>query len=264
MTKKITFLTLLLMTYFANANNTCETSYEDDFFALPISGNQTSDYSYEDTIFNDIQYIANGTVIDDISYDGWRFNSYQNESGVYPAGEVLTNDINSGIKLYTSDSSNFSFVSIDYLIDLRTISSVTITFYGFRDGVQYNVQSFTVPDDQIGTFTLNWPAVDEIRVASPSMYIFFDNFSIGTAGVLSVDDVTQNSKDVALFPNPTNDFIEISGIETEEDYIIYNTLGMIVKQGIVADRKKINVTDLKSAVYFLKIGNTDTKRFVKQ
>jgi hypothetical protein len=249
----------------ANANNVCETSYEDDFYALPVTGDQTSDYLYEDTIFTDIQYITNGTVIDDISYDGWRFNSYQNESGVYPAGEVLTNDANSGIKLYTSDSSNFSFVSIDYLIDLRTISSVTITFYGFRDNVEVISQAFTVPDDEIGTFTMTgWTAVDEIRVASPSMYIFFDNFSIGTAGVLSVDEVSQNSKDVNLFPNPATDFIEISDLDKEETYTIYNLLGMKVQQGIVSDRKRINITDLKSAIYFIQIGNTGTKRFVKQ
>jgi hypothetical protein len=263
MTKKITLLTLLSIIYFVHSSHTSAPSDNNYLFALPITANQTSDYLYEDTIFTDIQYIANGTVIDDISYDGWRFNSYLSESGVYPAGEVLTNDINSGIRLYTADSSNFSFVSIDYLIDLRTISSVTITFYGFRDGVQYNEQAFTVPDDQIGTFTLNWPAVDEIRVASPSMYIFFDNFSIGTAGVLSVDDFTEDSKDVNLFPNPATDFIEISGLDKAETYIIYNLLGMKVQQGIVADRKKINITDLKSAIYFIKIENTGTKRFIK-
>ncbi len=264
MTKKITLIALLCIACFVHSNNTNSSSY-DDYFMLPITGNQTSDYLYEDTIFTDIQYIANGTVIDDISYDGWRFNSYQNESGVYPAGEFLTNDANSGIRLYTSDSSNFSFTSIDYLIDLRTISSVTITFYGFRDGVEVISQAFTVPDDEIGTFTMiGWTAVDEIRVASPSMYIFFDNFSIGTAGVLSVDEVTQNSKDVNLFPNPATDFIEISDLDTAEAYTIYNLLGMKVEQGIVSDRKRINITDLKSAIYFIQIENVGTKRFVKQ
>jgi hypothetical protein len=247
-----------------HSSHTNASSDNNYVFALPITSAQTSDYLYEDTIFNDIQYITNGTVIDDISYDGWRFNSYQNESGVYPASESLTNDINSGIKLYTADSSNFSFVSIDYLIDLRTISSVAITFYGFRDGVQFEEQTFTVPDDQIGTFTLNWPAVDEIRVASPSMYIFFDNFSIDLAGTLSVDQFSQDAKDVTLFPNPTSEFIEISGLNTEEDYTIYNTLGAKVQQGIVSDRKKINVSSLNIGVYFIKIDNAMIKRFVKQ
>lgn len=263
MTKKITFLALLSFIYFIHSSHTLAVSY-NDAFALPITGDQTSDYSYEDTIFTDIQYIPNGTVIDDISYDGWRFNSYQSESGVYPAGESLTNDNTSAVRLYTADSSNFSFTSIDYLIDLRTISSVDITFYGFRDGVQYEVQTFTVPDDEIGTFTLNWSAVDEIRVASPSMYIFFDNFRINSAGVLSVDEFSQEASDVTLFPNPTNEFIEISGLRTEEKYTIYNTLGAVVKQGVVSDRKKINVSELTSAVYFIKIDNAMVKRFVKQ
>ncbi|WP_452226115.1 LamG-like jellyroll fold domain-containing protein [Lacinutrix cladophorae] len=182
MIKKITFFVLLSLIYFVHSSHTLASLNNNYFFTTPITADQVSDYLYEDTIFTDIQYIANGTVIDDISYDGWRFNSYQSESGVYPAGEALTNDANSGVRLYTDDSSNFKFYSIDYLIDLRTISSVSITFYGFRDGVQVESQVFTVPDDEIGTFTFNWPAVDEIRVASPSMYIFFDNFSIGAAG----------------------------------------------------------------------------------
>ena len=56
----------------------------------------------------------------------------------------------------------------------------------------------------------------------------------------------------------------ISDLDKEETYTIYNLLGMKVQQGIVSDRKRINITDLKSAIYFIQIGNTDTKRFVKQ
>jgi len=95
------------------------------------------------------------------------------------------------------------------------------------------------------------------------MYVFFDNVSVGSAGVLSVGKFTENANSINLAPNPSRNFIEISGLETEETYAIYNVLGVKVKQGIVSDRKKIYVTDLKSAIYFIKIDNVGTKRFVK-
>lgn len=77
----------------------------DHLFALPISGNQTT--NYDGLGLSDTAVINNGTVIDDISYDGWRFNGFGGETGVYAHEGSLTNDVNTtGTRFYTSDSSN--------------------------------------------------------------------------------------------------------------------------------------------------------------
>lgn len=264
MTKKITFLTLVSIVYFVHSSYTSATSY-DDYYALPITGDQTSDYQVWDAVYADLQIIPNGTVLDDITYDGWRFNGYQAETGIYPYNVVLTTDVNTtGTRFYTSDGSEFKFTSLEYIIDLQgSAVSAIMTFYGFRNGVQVESQSYNLTDS-VGTFTFNWDSVDEVKLTANTYFIFFDRLTVGENVPLSVNEVTQNSKDLTLFPNPSSDFIEISGLDNEETYTIYNLLGKKVQQGIVADRKKINIIDLKSAVYFIQIGNTaGAKRFVK-
>jgi len=144
MRQKITLLALLSIIYFVNSSHTSST-FDDDFFTLSVTGDQNSDFQNEG--FVNLQIINDGIVVDDLSYDGWRFNGYQSETGIYPQSPVLTNDTNSGVKIYTADSSNFRFISIDYLIDTRgNPPIIDITFYGFRDGVQVESKVLTAAD----------------------------------------------------------------------------------------------------------------------
>ncbi|NYZ68174.1 DUF4347 domain-containing protein, partial [Endozoicomonas sp. SM1973] len=151
----------------------------DYLFALPISSDQTT--NYDGLGLSDTAVIANGTVIDDISYDGWRFNGFGGETGVYAHEGSLTNDVNTtGTRFYTSDSSNFKFTSVDYNIDTQgNPANATITFYGFRNGVQVESQGFNAADNSSGTWTLNWGSVDEVKVTANTNWIFMDNLKVG-------------------------------------------------------------------------------------
>ncbi|WP_163833579.1 DUF4347 domain-containing protein [Spartinivicinus ruber] len=151
----------------------------DYLFALPISSDQTT--NYEGLGLADTAVIANGTVIDDISYDGWRFNGFGGETGIYAHEGSLTDNVNTtGTRFYTSDSSNFKFTSIDYVIDTAgNPANATITFYGFRNGVQVESQGFNAADTSSGTWTLNWGSVDEVKVVANTHWIFMDNLKVG-------------------------------------------------------------------------------------
>ncbi|MBU2713466.1 DUF4347 domain-containing protein, partial [Zooshikella harenae] len=151
----------------------------DYLMALPISSDQTT--NYDGLGLGDTAVIANGTVIDDISYDGWRFNGFGGETGIYAHEGSLTNDVNTtGTRFYTSDSSNFKFTSIDYVIDTAgNPANAGITFYGFRDNVQVESQNFNAADTSSGTWTLNWGSVDEVKVTANTHWIFMDNLKVG-------------------------------------------------------------------------------------
>lgn len=69
---------------------------------------------------------------------------------------------------------------------------------------------------------------------------------------------------IKLFPNPSTDFIEISGLERSEGYSIYNILGAKVKSGTVSDGDRINVADFSNGLYLLTINNLNTTKFVKR
>ncbi|MGI0117258.1 DUF4347 domain-containing protein [Zooshikella sp. RANM57] len=151
----------------------------DYLMALPISSDQTT--TYDGLGLLDTVLIVNGTVIDDLSYDGWRFNGFGGETGIYPSALSLTNDVNTtGTRIYTSDSSNFKFTSVDYVIDTAgNPANASVTFYGFRDGSQVESQNFNAADTSSGTWTLNWGSVDEIKVAANTNWIFLDNLKVG-------------------------------------------------------------------------------------
>ena len=167
---------------------------KSDFFhtpvqilALPISSDQTTNYG--GLGYSDTAAISSGTVIDDISYDGWRYNGFGGETGIYPHESSITAlESTTGTRFYTSDGSNFKFTSIDYLIDtFGSPATANITFYGYRNGSQVESQTFNSADTSSGTYTLNWDSVDEVKIAANTQWIFMDNLQVGAAITLPIE-----------------------------------------------------------------------------
>lgn len=86
-------------------------------------------------------------------------------------------------------------------------------------------------------------------------YFFTDTSS------LSISENIYNNKQI-LYPNPSNNFIKITNSNTKENYKIYNTLGLLSKEGQLNDR--INIQNLNPGFYFLKIENKSPIRFIKK
>jgi hypothetical protein len=69
---------------------------------------------------------------------------------------------------------------------------------------------------------------------------------------------------IKLFPNPSSEFIQVSGLTTKVDYTIYNILGEEIKKGIISDEEEIDVKNLNSGLYFLRLDNRNTIKFMKK
>jgi hypothetical protein len=84
----------------------------------------------------------------------------------------------------------------------------------------------------------------------------------GTCATASIDD--ENLFAIAIYPNPTNNTLFISGNETPITVAIYNVLGKEVLS--LKNTKNINVQALPSGVYMIRIsdgvGQTNRK-FIK-
>lgn len=75
---------------------------------------------------------------------------------------------------------------------------------------------------------------------------------------------TKNS--ISIFPNPTNNYLNINGIELSSEYRIYDTTGRKVSQGVFLNSNTINIQTLENGIYYIEIKNIDlktTKKFVK-
>lgn len=71
-----------------------------------------------------------------------------------------------------------------------------------------------------------------------------------------------------IAPNPTNDFIQISGIKEKVHFSLISINGQILKDGIISNSSEsINIKELDNGIYFLKIYTKDdisTQKIIKQ
>nr|WP_315202784.1 ubiquitin-like protein [uncultured Flavobacterium sp.] len=79
---------------------------------------------------------------------------------------------------------------------------------------------------------------------------------------LSIEDLNFVNN-VAIYPNPSYEFIQISGLTNTENYKIYNVLGEEVLNGEISESKKIDIKNLRQGVYFLKFERGNTFKFIK-
>jgi hypothetical protein len=69
---------------------------------------------------------------------------------------------------------------------------------------------------------------------------------------------------VALYPNPTNNYIGFSNLKTEQQYSIYDLNGREILKDMVFPNQKIDVSNLNSGCYFVRLKNeSHTFRFFK-
>jgi len=108
-------------------------------------------------------------------------------------------------------------------------------------------------------------AVDELvfTTTNDGDYISLDAFTWSSSPTLSTNDIEIN-KTFRLFPNPSTEFIQVSGLSKTENYRIYNTLGVEVNNGIISNNEKIDVTNLPNGLHFLKFKNGNSKNFIKE
>ena len=76
---------------------------------------------------------------------------------------------------------------------------------------------------------------------------------------LSSYDIIENLE-IAVYPNPSKDFINIINVDKNEPFTIYDINGIIVLQA--KNNDTVNIESLKSGVYYVKIKNK-TLKFIK-
>ena len=84
----------------------------------------------------------------------------------------------------------------------------------------------------------------------------------------NVNETTEINNTLKIYPNPTNDFINIEiDEEHSNDFIvsIYNSLGIKVRE--TWNENTISVEDLPSGIYFINVMSEDcnqTRKFLKK
>ncbi|WP_452230073.1 T9SS type A sorting domain-containing protein [Lacinutrix sp. MEBiC02404] len=112
---------------------------------------------------------------------------------------------------------------------------------------------------------LNWTGITAITLTvngGGNETFGIDDIVLGTT--LSNTDFTISNINLKLFPNPSNQFIKISGLTNTEKYKIYNILGSEVANGNVSNNEKIDIKNYANGFYLLKLENGNTFKFIKE
>jgi hypothetical protein len=80
---------------------------------------------------------------------------------------------------------------------------------------------------------------------------------------LSTSEFELDNK-IKLFPNPSSDFIQISGLSRTENYRIYNIVGAEIKNGYISDNGILDIKNLTNGLFFLTFENRSTLKFIKK
>lgn len=148
----------------------------------------------------------------------------------------------------------------------NTTSNVTLLSTGNFVTTPANITwiqyTYAVPasfNGQAVYFSINCVSDDQFGFA-------VDDFKVTTTGTLNTESFAKNN--FTVFPNPVSDIVNISNFNNLEitNSVITDINGRIVKQVNTAV-ESINVGDLSSGVYFLKITTTEgtgVSKFVKK
>jgi hypothetical protein len=90
-----------------------------------------------------------------------------------------------------------------------------------------------------------------------------NNTGIFFGATLSTPEL-EIAKTLNLFPNPSNNFIQISGLTKNEKYTIYNVLGNEITNGVMSNKEKIDTQNLSNGLYFIKFENKKVLKFIKK
>lgn len=172
------------------------------------------------------------------------------------------------------------------IIDIENITGGTLSFYYktntekdydilamIIDGkvmsmisgnVDWTLDTYELP---AGQHRLEWLYDTAPYGANPDDVCWIDDITFpGNTVVLGVQTVTED-KNVAVYPNPTNDVINLKGDEIQ--FVeIYNSMGAKVAVKNVSDSSSINIADFASGIYFVRIfdkkGIVATEKIIKK
>jgi hypothetical protein len=170
---------------------------------------------------------------------------------------------NETLTIETIDQSEFKLESF-YLTNFFGNGA---SIEGFKDNVSVASQTAGFPvsgTNGIVSLNTDFENIDRAIITfSGGAFDVVDSF-VFDVPTLNLSDFTYIKNNVKISPNPSTDFIQVSGINQTKKYRIYNIIGSEISKGIISNNEKIDVQNLMNGLYFLKFENGNTIKFLKQ
>ena len=233
-----------ITTYATTLNVTSDPPAQSSITSTSLVENEMTDYTF--------------TIITDSDGETWNFVDVYPvaNSTSYPSfpGNSDPSDV-SEIDVFVNDSPTEEvgflrnlggFIRFDHSNTYPSGTKITVVLKGMQNpAASTNLETKIVFNTASGV---------PITTYSTSLNIDA-TLSINENGIL---------KKAKLFPNPSSDFIKISGLSKTENYTIYNILGSEVSNDIILENTKVDIRNLINGIYFLKLNDGSTLKFIKR
>ena len=213
------------------------------------------------------------------SVQGWWFFADGYDTGgagsgaIYHSGatdpsyvSVFTQQYLSSLRIASGDGSEFDLDNI--VIEWINFTG-NFTMRSYRDG---NTTGYVALNAANGYTNYDLSAnasfhnIDEIRMygfGNINMEVKIDEITI-SAPSLSIEEFDNTMKDLTIYPNPTSDYIVVKNVDKAVDYQIIDLQGSIITKGrINQSDSKINLKELTSGLFFLKIEDQQPIKILK-
>ena len=228
-------------------------------------------------MLSDSYYIQVGQSMDGFETGDFSAFDWHSTSPIY-AWEVVTQNPYEGMYCAKSSAIQDGETSALY-INIMVEQASNISFYYkvssegnydklhfYIDGTEKNNWSGEVAWSYVsypltaGEHTLKWEYTKDVSVSSGSDCAWIDNVTLPASTIIANVDEVIGRQSVMVYPNPANEMLYIELGDSQSDVVIYNSLGQMVKRIEMASGDvQMNVADLNSGVYFVKVNGEITK-----
>jgi len=254
-------------------------SVEQVEFYIDVTDNQViSEVFSTDFLPNDMsveigEVIAPGQIpvtvtFSDVIEDG----EYLIPVSVYNGEEELFTD---NVKIVVDNGAEPVFTGLTPADDFITDEPVVTLSWDELDG--FNEYTIIISDDEsfnsilveetitgnsyefngVGDFFWKVQVTNLCRIDYESEVLSFTNNYVG------INDLYSS---FTLYPNPANDYLRFTGLNTEESFSISSISGKVIQTGLMSGAdKKVNIADLTAGVYVFTIENSPVHfKFIKE
>jgi len=203
---------------------------------------------------NSFLYVVNDITAFDNNFPGIRTATNTT------TGTIISN-VEGGEKIRLVDSSNNNQVIDIYGIDGQNGENTSWNFSNSYVKRNNNIGPNTTFDE------LEWTILPKNTLLNKG--ICWNELALNTivdlqAYTLSTENYNLLKSQIKIYPNPSSLYIELSGLLKEEKYHIYSILGNEVSKGSITNFEKVNIQNLNVGIYFIKLENGFTQKFIKK
>jgi len=149
----------------------------------------------------------------------------------------------------------------DIIIDPEEVGTLYIAtdigvYYSLDDGISWDLLGDDLPLVPVNDIDFHLPS-RKLAAATYGRSIFTYDLPFSTPTEDRLDD-----QELTLYPNPSMDYIQVTGLKSKENIDIFNMEGRLLLSKYIEKNERLNIASLQPGAYFLKTKDA-TIKFIK-